>query len=72
MWRLAMPALSKTPARRSNSAFLPPNASRARAFASDWVMTCGGTAVASDRRLQLCMRLLGSAMWPRVNRSLLG
>ena len=34
MWRLAIPALSNTPERRSNSAFLPPNASRARAFAS--------------------------------------
>src|SRR3954454_17205421 len=45
-----MPALSKTPERRSNSAFLP-NASRASALASACSITCGGTAVASERRL---------------------
>ena len=35
MCRWAMPALSNTPASRSNSALRPPNSSRALAFASD-------------------------------------
>src|SRR4051812_21673758 len=47
-----MPALSNTPERRSKSAFLPPNASRARALASACSTTCGGTAVASESKLQ--------------------
>src|SRR5690349_20333298 len=51
IWRLAIPALSNTPDKRSNKAFLPPNASRARALASDCSTTCGGTVVASERRL---------------------
>src|SRR5689334_13534349 len=51
MWRRAMPALSNTPDRRSNRAFLPPNASRARIFASDCSTTNGGTAVARESRL---------------------
>ena len=52
MWRRAMPALSNTPDRRSNRALLPPNASRARTFATSCSMTCGGTAVASESKLQ--------------------
>src|SRR5678815_4081738 len=63
MWRLAMPALSKTPDRRSNRAFLP-NASLASSLASDWATVCGGTAVATESRLQVCMQVLVSAGLP--------
>jgi hypothetical protein len=56
MCLLAIPALSNTPESRSNRAFLPPNASRARIYASDCSMTCGGTAVASESKLQGRMR----------------
>ena len=52
MWRLEIPALSNTPESRSNNAFLPPNASLARAFASCCSTTCVGTAVASESKLQ--------------------
>ena len=55
MWRWAIPALSKTPDSRSNRAFLPPKARRARSFASCCSMRAGGTAVARERRLQGCM-----------------
>ena len=51
MWRRAMPALSNTPERRSNSAFLPPNASRAQALASVCSTMCGGTAVLTESKL---------------------
>ena len=54
-WRRAIPALSNTPDSRSNSALLPPNARRPRSLASPCSTTCGGTAVASDSRLQGCM-----------------
>src|SRR5206468_12728976 len=50
-----MPALSNTVERRSNRARLPPKASRARALAADCSMTCGGTAVASESKLQGCI-----------------
>src|SRR5438046_1705944 len=66
MWRLAMPALSNTPARRSNRALLPPNASRARAFASCCSTTVGGTAVASESKEQGCIMAFISG--PQVER----
>src|SRR5690242_20595444 len=50
-----MPALSKTPERRSNKAFLPPKASRAHAFASCCAIVPLGTAVANERRLAVCI-----------------
>ena len=52
MWRLAMPALSNTRRQPIEQRFLPPKDSRAEAFASSCSMTCGGTAVASESRLQ--------------------
>ena len=52
-WR--SPALSNTPDSRSNRPFRPPKASRASALASDCSITCGGTAVASESKLQGCM-----------------
>ena len=55
MWRRAIPALSNTPDSRSNRAFLPPNASRPSSLASACSMTCGGTAVASESKLQGCI-----------------
>src|SRR5256885_9162662 len=64
MWRLAIPALSNTPARRSNNSFLPPNASRARTLASCCSTTCGGTAVASESREQGCIMAFVSGPQP--------
>src|SRR3954453_7315948 len=66
MWRLAIPALSNTPARRSNNAFFPPNASRARALASCCSTTIGGTAVASESKEQGCIMAFISG--PQVER----
>ena len=55
-WRLSMPALSNTPARRSNKAFAAERARGRAPWPRPGEMTCGGTAVASERRLQVCMR----------------
>ena len=46
-----------TPERRSNKAFLPPNASRARAFTSACSTMNGGTDVASESKLQGRVRM---------------
>src|SRR5436305_10257211 len=64
MWRRAMPALSNTPASRSNNALFPPNASRARLLASCCSITCGGTAVASESKLQGCIMAFISGPQP--------
>ena len=62
------PALSNTPDSRSNRALRPPNASRARTFASSCSMTCGGTAVASESKLQGRMSCPISALEPSGSR----
>src|SRR5689334_23071428 len=64
IWRLAIPALSNTPARRSNNAFLPPKASRARALASYCSTTCGGTAVERESKEQGCIMAFVSGPQP--------
>src|SRR5437879_11696211 len=66
MWRRAIPALSNTPASRSNRALLPPNASRARTFASCCSTKIGGTAVASESKEQGCIMAFISG--PQVER----
>src|SRR5205807_10146529 len=73
MWRLAIPALSNTPASRSNRALLPPNASRARTFASCCSTTIGGTAVASVSKEQGCiMAFISGPQVERGSRSEIG